>query len=369
MPSIASNPAGSRIGFVGAACSLVAVFAASASPIPLYELYRRSDGLSHADLSLTAVAYFVAVMAALVVLGRLSNHVGRRPVALAALVVTAAWHARTDRGPQRRAAHRRPGAPGHRLRTGLQRAGRVPRRQRAVLAELADQLRHDRVADGRPHARRAGLRRARRVRSGAPHAGLPRRGGRSPRLRGSDRRRPRDGRPRAGRHCRATAAGPRSSGRTEPAAGHKRDLRGHLGARRLLPGVRAVRRRRPARHDEHAHRRDHLRFAHGAERHRGPTGRPDHPGQRSADRHRRVLRRRRSDPDRPPRRISRPITPSRAPSRAPPRTRHSPGACTRCSPMPRPPSAPASCRRSGRWERLADTDRAGARQFFGQGHG
>src|SRR3954467_268968 len=81
---------GSWIGFAGAACSLVAVFAASASPIPLYELYRRTDGLSHADLSLTAVAYFVAVMAALVVLGRLSNHVGRRPVALAALAVTAA---------------------------------------------------------------------------------------------------------------------------------------------------------------------------------------------------------------------------------------------------------------------------------------
>src|SRR3954469_23319154 len=81
---------GSRLGFAAAACSLVAVFAASASPIPLYELYRRADGLSHADLSLTAVAYFVAVMAALLVLGRLSNHVGRRPVALAALAVTAA---------------------------------------------------------------------------------------------------------------------------------------------------------------------------------------------------------------------------------------------------------------------------------------
>src|SRR3954463_6583882 len=80
---------GSQIGFAGAACSLVAVFAASASRIPLYELYRRTDGLSDADLSLTAVVYFVSVMAALVVLGRLSYHVGRRPVALAALVVTA----------------------------------------------------------------------------------------------------------------------------------------------------------------------------------------------------------------------------------------------------------------------------------------
>src|SRR3954447_2563887 len=81
---------GSWIGFTGAACSLVAVFAASASPIPLYELYRRTDGLSHADLSLTAVAYFVAVMVALLVFGRVSDHVGRRPVALAALLMAAA---------------------------------------------------------------------------------------------------------------------------------------------------------------------------------------------------------------------------------------------------------------------------------------
>ena len=85
-----SSPA-SRLGSGSsrAACSLVAVFAASASPIPLYEIYRRTDGLSHADLALTAVSYFVAVMAALLVLGRLSNHLGRRPVSLAALAVTA----------------------------------------------------------------------------------------------------------------------------------------------------------------------------------------------------------------------------------------------------------------------------------------
>jgi MFS family permease len=83
-----TRAAGTR-GFVAAACSLVAVFAASASPIPLYEIYRRGDALTHADLALTAVAYFVAVMAALLVLGRLSSHIGRRPVALAALGVTA----------------------------------------------------------------------------------------------------------------------------------------------------------------------------------------------------------------------------------------------------------------------------------------
>jgi hypothetical protein len=39
----------SQIGFVGASFSLVAIVAASASPIPLYELYRRTDRLSDAD--------------------------------------------------------------------------------------------------------------------------------------------------------------------------------------------------------------------------------------------------------------------------------------------------------------------------------
>jgi MFS family permease len=79
-----------RLAFIAAAGSLVAVFAASASPIPLYDVYHRADGLSHADLALTAVGYFVAVMAALLVLGRLSNHLGRRPVSLAALGLTVA---------------------------------------------------------------------------------------------------------------------------------------------------------------------------------------------------------------------------------------------------------------------------------------
>jgi MFS family permease len=79
----------SDIGFLAASGSLVAVFAASASPIPLYDVYRRADGLTHADLALTAVSYFVSIMLVLLVLGRVSNHVGRRPVCLAALAITA----------------------------------------------------------------------------------------------------------------------------------------------------------------------------------------------------------------------------------------------------------------------------------------
>ncbi|MGJ6979061.1 MFS transporter [Aestuariimicrobium soli] len=66
------------------------MFAASGSPIPLYERYRAATGLTTADLSVAAVTYFVAVMLALVVLGRLSDHLGRRAVALGAAALAAA---------------------------------------------------------------------------------------------------------------------------------------------------------------------------------------------------------------------------------------------------------------------------------------
>jgi MFS family permease len=69
---------------------MVAVFAASAAPIPLYEIYRSSEGLSKADLSFTTVGYFVAAVTGLLLLGRLSNYLGRRIVSLVALAVTAA---------------------------------------------------------------------------------------------------------------------------------------------------------------------------------------------------------------------------------------------------------------------------------------
>ena len=46
-----------------------------------------------ADLALTTVAYYVAVLAALLVCGRLSIDLGRRPVSLSALGVSVvgAW--------------------------------------------------------------------------------------------------------------------------------------------------------------------------------------------------------------------------------------------------------------------------------------
>jgi MFS family permease len=68
-----------------AACSLLLVFAASGAPIPLFNVYRAEAGVDNADIGWVAVGYFFSAAAALLLLGRLSDHLGRRPLALAAL--------------------------------------------------------------------------------------------------------------------------------------------------------------------------------------------------------------------------------------------------------------------------------------------
>jgi len=67
----------------------MAIFAASATPIPLYDIYRRADGLNYSDLSLTAVVYFVGAVTTLLFFGRLSNHLGRKPVTLMSFALAA----------------------------------------------------------------------------------------------------------------------------------------------------------------------------------------------------------------------------------------------------------------------------------------
>lgn len=74
-----------RRAFVSAVVSLVAVFAAVGSTVPLFNIYRAEDGFTNAGISLTVVAYSVGTFGTLLVLGRLSNHVGRRPTVIASL--------------------------------------------------------------------------------------------------------------------------------------------------------------------------------------------------------------------------------------------------------------------------------------------
>lgn len=68
--------------------SLVVMFlAASSAPSPLYGLYRETMGFSALMLTLVFSVYAFALLGGLLVFGALSDHLGRRPVLLAALVL------------------------------------------------------------------------------------------------------------------------------------------------------------------------------------------------------------------------------------------------------------------------------------------
>lgn len=74
-----------RLAFVSAVVALVAAFAAVGSTIPLFNIYRAEDGFTNAGISLAVVAYSAATLITLLVLGRLSSHLGRRPTSMASL--------------------------------------------------------------------------------------------------------------------------------------------------------------------------------------------------------------------------------------------------------------------------------------------
>ena len=64
----------------------VSFLAGSAAPTPLYPLYQAMWGFSPVTLTVIFGIYALAVLAALLVAGRLSDHLGRRPVLIAASV-------------------------------------------------------------------------------------------------------------------------------------------------------------------------------------------------------------------------------------------------------------------------------------------
>ena len=64
----------------------VSFLAGSAAPTPLYPLYQAMWGFSPVVLTVIFGIYALAVLAALLVAGRLSDHLGRRPVLIAASV-------------------------------------------------------------------------------------------------------------------------------------------------------------------------------------------------------------------------------------------------------------------------------------------
>src|SRR6202012_6097980 len=69
---------------------IVALLASSAAPTPLYAIYQARWGFTPITTTIVFGVYAVAVLASLLTLGKLSDHVGRRPVLLAAIPVQAA---------------------------------------------------------------------------------------------------------------------------------------------------------------------------------------------------------------------------------------------------------------------------------------
>lgn len=66
------------------------LMAAAGAPSPLYRVYQAAWSFSSATLTAVFAVYAVALLAAFLVAGRLSDHLGRRPVIIAALAVQAA---------------------------------------------------------------------------------------------------------------------------------------------------------------------------------------------------------------------------------------------------------------------------------------
>lgn len=76
-------PTGLSLGLL--ASIIVSFLAASAAPTPLYATYATEWGFSPITTTVVFGVYALAVLAALLVLGRVSDHVGRRPVLFSAL--------------------------------------------------------------------------------------------------------------------------------------------------------------------------------------------------------------------------------------------------------------------------------------------
>jgi predicted MFS family arabinose efflux permease len=69
---------------------IVALLAGSAAPTPLYAIYQAHWGFSSITTTIIFGIYAVSVLAALLTLGKLSDHVGRKPILLVTLFVQVA---------------------------------------------------------------------------------------------------------------------------------------------------------------------------------------------------------------------------------------------------------------------------------------
>ncbi|WP_339494398.1 MULTISPECIES: MFS transporter [unclassified Pseudomonas] len=82
-----SNPISQRSSLVFLAITLLTFLAASSAPTPLYHLYQEGLHFSAGMLTLIFGVYALSLLAALLTVGSLSDHLGRKPVIFAALIL------------------------------------------------------------------------------------------------------------------------------------------------------------------------------------------------------------------------------------------------------------------------------------------
>ncbi|WP_159698875.1 MFS transporter [Arthrobacter sp. 18067] len=87
LPVRATHRMGPRSAFALQAAISIAFLAASSAPTPLYAMYQSSMQLSKLLITVIFAAYSIALLVALLVVGALSDYVGRRTVIIAALIL------------------------------------------------------------------------------------------------------------------------------------------------------------------------------------------------------------------------------------------------------------------------------------------
>ena len=88
-PSAPARRLSANAAFYLQASITVAFLAGSSAPSPLYPIYQAAWGFSSLAITVIFGVYAFAVLVALLIAGRVSDHVGRRPVLLAATLVQA----------------------------------------------------------------------------------------------------------------------------------------------------------------------------------------------------------------------------------------------------------------------------------------
>lgn len=83
----ARRPLSPTVAFTGAALAFASLYLAAGAPTPLLVLFQRQWGFPASMLTVAFAAYAFALLVALLVAGSLSDHLGRRPVLIGALLV------------------------------------------------------------------------------------------------------------------------------------------------------------------------------------------------------------------------------------------------------------------------------------------